>query len=536
MSADIPESNQSPQHETIGFQDGLRLQLLAERRDRVLAQKLDFAARSTTEGVVPDMTTILELSESYTGVDCGYQPSAFSRVERKMLDEAAHKANIPVHAGDSLAVGTTEPVIVWQDFENGRQTIRYRDGSGTFRNALAEVVDEVARPFKRIGKRVQLDQAVLSEEAYDLSDEKVDTVMLFMLSNPKTKMLAKDRAVFTESLYRLPVHLPEDRNDPRVSAAGVYFDEDGNLVKILQEVGRTTGVYHGMYFEPGTHVDPTETSFKLGVEIGVDRALLEPDSTNSFLVDPFLEQLTGKALTRSIESLQLTPSSRLVNILEAQDGSYGYDDLYGNSYSELTREVAKFINDPSRPVSELFQDEDAASKLKTMDLATIEDLATRVFFELLQKALKREEGQNFESEVPVFEGKIHMRQSACRDAEYYFCADVDEGGYDVVDVQGKPMLHKYSGGKTAINLEPLIYKGVEIPAGGLFQRHRDEEGKTSYAFVRMTTYALDEQSAASAYTWQHEKIKQVKPNGDISLQKLEMLGKKQPATAANQTE
>ena len=105
MSADIPESNQSPQHETIGFQDGLRLQLLAERRDRVLAQKLDFAARSTTESVVPNMTTILELSESYTGVDCGYQPSAFSRVERKMLDEAAHKANIPVLAGDSLAVG-----------------------------------------------------------------------------------------------------------------------------------------------------------------------------------------------------------------------------------------------------------------------------------------------------------------------------------------------------------------------------------------------------------------------------------------------
>lgn len=523
MSADVPDPNQPPQHESIVVQDNLRVQLLAERRDRVLTQTLDFAVRSTSENVVPKMTVILEMSDSYTGVDCGYQPSTFSRVERKMLNQAAHKANIPVLSGDSLSVGSTEPVIVWQDFENGRQTIRYRDGTGTFRKALAEVVENASEPFKRLGELVQLEEVALSEEVYDLSDDNVDTVMLFMLSNPKAKTPAKARAIFIESLYQLPVHLQGDQTDPKESAAGVYFDEDGNLAKILQEVDRTTGVYHGMYFEPGTHVDPTETSFRLGVEIDTDRALLEPDSNKTFLVDPFLEQVTGKTLTRCIESLQLTPSSRLVNILEAQDGSYGYDDLYGNSYSELTREVAKFINDPNRPASELFQDEDALQKLKTMDLATIEDPATRMFFELLQGALKREEGSALGSDVPVFEGKIHMRQSACRDAEYYFCTDIDEGGYDVVDVQGRSMLHKYSGGKTAINLEPIVYKGVEIPAGGLFQRHRDEVGKTSYAFVRMTTYALDEQTATSAFTWQYEKIKQVDPNKDISSQQLRKL-------------
>lgn len=489
----------------------LQQQLLRERSTKLLDSALEVAAR-VEQTAVPDITKYFSYSNmSYSGIDFGAAGSSYVRYEKGMIDNAAQRVGISITEGDTLDDATSE--VVWETQENQNGPLlrmRFNDPEGALRKSSEEVRNELNKPFALMAEELRQGATeVISNQSFSLGESgQEDIVFSFM---DRTSLSAKNpsfiRAKFVEGLYALPVHLPTEAGGPMQSGEGVYFDEGGNLTKILREVPRNSGIYRGMYFEPNTKVDPTQANFRLGIEIDTERATMERSANADILAEPFLTTETGQALVQVIDNAGLGPSSKLANVLaEQHQGSSDYDKRYGGSYSELSREIAKFINNPVRNLESMFAgDEDQIRQsLESIDASSIDNEPTKVLVSMLQASINRTQADITRSDIPVFEGTISMRDKSCKDAEAYYLGSLDQSSkYSVSEVEGKSMLHKHFGGETSINLEPIVYKCVEIPAGGLFQRHEDEQGNISYAFVRMTSFAFSEHDAKDAFTWQY---------------------------------
>lgn len=480
-------------------------QLVNERNDIMLEKAVRLAAR-VAEDVISDPARVITSDEWSGDIMFGNVDMASSRIQLDLINSAASKKGLAVLEGDSFSVGEG-PRVIWDISDSGALSLRYSDPGGLMREQIREDRSEAIKPFERLALQLQegaLEARTDIEYALDLDQQ--DEVFCFMEINPRQTNPVKAKQVFIERLYGLPVHLTGEEIDPQHSGEGVYFDEDGNLLKILRETDRNSGIYRGMYFEQGTKTDPSETTFQLGVEIDRERALLEKSHNGELSEISFLESNTGRSIIQEIDNSGLVITDSLRQILESISTPQGaYDSRYGNNYSELTREVAKMIGNSNRGIGRFFDDSDgdAEKKLSSINVDTIDNEPARLLYSLMQQSISP--NRNTEaSDIPVFNGRVHMKDSSCKDAEVYFSGSIGEGKFSVHDVGGKKMLHKHSGGATAINLEPIMYKGVEIPAGGLFQRHYDNESETtSYVFVRITSFAFEDDQARDAFTWQY---------------------------------
>lgn len=503
--------------------DTLLQRLSQERYDQSLADALNVAAR-VEQTVVPDISRYFSQSDkNVIGIDLGQADSGYVRNEKDMINNVARRANIPVLEGDEVSGSAG---VVWEETEGGLLCMRFNDPTGALRQSSTEIRRELNQPFEQMAQKIR-DGAteVMSTESFALGEPgKEDIVYSFMDgTNPSAKRVAHTRAKFVESLYAMPIHLPSETSEPTESGEGVYFDEDGNLLKILREVPRNSGIYRGMYFAFGTRVDPTQTEFNLGIEIDTERIAMERSANGDILAEPFLTTETGQALVEAINLAGLAPSAKLSSILaEQHESSSDYDKRYGGSYSELSREIAKYVNNPERSLGIIFEgDEDQIRQsLESIDIGTITNEPARILIAMLRLSVSRSQEAVRDSELPVFEGTISMRDKSCKDAETYYLGSFVQHKYSMSVVGEKPMLHKHFGGETSINLEPVVYKGIEIPAGGLFQRHQDEQSNVSYAFVRMTSFALSEQDAPDAFTWQYTETIKNRPGTKPSREGL----------------
>jgi hypothetical protein len=490
------------------FQPNHLIESLRQERDEWVMQKTLSSAARQIEEVLPNPSTVITSEEWRSDIMFGNIESPSSRIQQSMINEAANQAGLNVLIGDNFSVGEG-PRVIWEKSDSGSLALRYSDPGGLMRDQLINNRDKASEPFSHMAEDLRsgiLDSRI--DDEYALGSERQDEIFCFMGIYPRQINSVKAKYEFIDRLYDMPVHLAGDEKNPTISGEGVYFDENGNLLKILRELDRNSGVYHGMYFEEGTKVDPTETVFQLGVEVDTERVLLEKSHNGEISSQTFLKTDSGTTLVQEIEKSDLVMTDKLKEIFEGKSRSGGsYDSRYGNNYSEITRELAKLIGKPEKGASALFENdsEETFNALQAMHIDEIQNEPAKIFFSLLKQSL--DPTRNIaDSDVPVFNGEIQIKDSGCKDAELYFTDSVSMLQYSFHEIGNVPMLHKHSGGKTAINLKPIMYKGVEIPAGGLFQRHIDGNTKeTSYAFIRITSFAFNDQQAADAYTWQYEE-------------------------------
>lgn len=160
------------------------------------------------------------------------------------------------------------------------------------------------------------------------------------------------------------------------------------------------------------------------------------------------------------------------------------DHRYGNAYAWMSRELVKSIAGYS---SSLLDTDIRAERLPEFT----DDEGANLLIDTIRQIALRGEGPDFSS-IPVTSEYVNLRDKGCKDAEYYFASSADmPGKLQTVAIAGKQFWHKTHGGHTYINLEPIVYCGVEVAPGHLFKQ-ADDGG---YALLRVTGFAFDKQTA-----------------------------------------
>jgi hypothetical protein len=182
-------------------------------------------------------------------------------------------------------------------------------------------------------------------------------------------------------------------------------------------------------------------------------------------------------------------------------------DRYGSVYTQLSREIAKWVNSPSRAAFDnLFssdyasaeqtnhydeirgsQRERAKHALRRLDTEGLGEPATLLLSLIKQVALREE--HNPPSDLPVTDRNISMKDGACFDvASYYIGAAAGRGVIGEVSHGGKEFLEKNYGSHTFLSREEVVFNGIRLPKGSLFKQEDDG----SWAFLRLTPFAFDD--------------------------------------------
>ena len=234
----------------------------------------------------------------------------------------------------------------------------------------------------------------------------------------------------------------------------------------------------------------------------------------------------------------------------------GSADRYGSIYTQLSREVAKWVNDPERvAVENLFvpydpeyhatrlldktehiraaeKPDDYPEKLADVrkQLAEIDTEAfgrpAAVLFGMVKEVLNRTERT---SDLPVTESRIEIKDGACFDVMAYYLGASGRrpmsGASDdlrKVDIGGVPLLEKTLGAHTYLTLSETTFNGVKLPAGALLSRADDG----NWAFLRLTPFVFEDEKdqaslgseIAKALSNEQAAVRRI---GGISLRHLE---------------
>lgn len=194
-------------------------------------------------------------------------------------------------------------------------------------------------------------------------------------------------------------------------------------------------------------------------------------------------------------------------------------DRYGSLYTQLTREVAKWVDRPSRTkVSNIFapqiQEDDyyepeTRQKIEELlrdavlsfDLDGVSE-PTRVLLGMMQGALAR---TNEASDLPVTKDEVLIDKSACFDVTLYYLGAATSGGLHSYQEGNVSMLRKSQGGKTFITVHPIEFNGVQLPQGSLFSQANDG----GWFFQRLTPFTFDNPKDARVFGSEIDKAKDV---------------------------
>jgi hypothetical protein len=254
---------------------------------------------------------------------------------------------------------------------------------------------------------------------------------------------------------------------------------------------------------------------------------------------PFVETECAQELCKVLAKagLMFHPSLQL----EMMDT--GKADRYGSIYTQLTREVAKWVNDPKRTklsnllvpyepefhgeqltarnvrsdaayeyndkIDSMYENDDFSPKTvleqttrqtwNTITTETSSEAATTLL-DLIQSSLTRSLDAEVTSDLPVTRQEIHIRAGACFDAvAYYISAAAGNTGQtrklQRITEGNVELLEKIDeGAHTFLSTHPLTFNGVKLPRGSLFTRSDD-----GWAFLRLTPFAFDEPADQLAF-------------------------------------
>lgn len=273
---------------------------------------------------------------------------------------------------------------------------------------------------------------------------------------------------------------------------------------------------------------------------------------------PFIETECARNMSDFLESAGLMFHPKL----QAEMISMGESDRYGSVYTQLTREIAKWVDDPKRfQLRELFVlDDQNFSAASMMDgslgagiraiskyedyLAqqdpniveqqirsayssaqhTVDGESAGVLFGMIDGVMARADHPDDEwpTDLPVTSENIQIKDGACFDVvAYYMGAASDRSGLTTEEQEGVSLLHKTHGVDTYLTQEPITFNGVPLPKGSLFSK--DKSG--SWAFLRLTPFAFDEPQDQLAFGSEMSKMfineeQAVRRIGDTTLSSL----------------
>lgn len=318
------------------------------------------------------------------------------------------------------------------------------------------------------------------------------------LSNEKLSPTMSRRKVI-EALYALPSHYAGESQDSGAYRAkeGIHFDEHGQLVKVLVGTHRP-GVYIALRAVEKVQGDLSEQPLTIGVEMDAKEIYTELDYNGIYREEtlPFLETPAASEILGSFDEQGLALNGRLRDSF-AEVGRI--ERRYGHGYSEITREVAKLVNDRNRGYSSLFEDDGAVSdKIRSMSEAT--DPAAKAVIDMLKDTVDRVESAEDMQELPVSKSRVELRDGGCKDAEVYI-ADSNEISHAE---DGSPLfLQSTYKRKSVLTLQPTLLSGVRIPAGALLAVEND-----GYLLMRLTGYSFTPEEAAVVFGAQEAENRQ----------------------------
>ncbi len=299
--------------------------------------------------------------------------------------------------------------------------------------------------------------------------------------------LARARQQAIEAVYDLPYHYPGETEVGK--QAGMYFDENGKLLKVLLPTGKP-GLYLGLKSaNPESSADLSELPLQLGVEIDAEQVYGEPDYNQRIHegVTPFIETEAAQELLSAFEHVGLTPTK---HIRDTFAEVAGLEKRYGHGYAELTREIAKCVNNRDRSLKTIFESEGDDVAQKILQLGPANDPAAKVVHDLLVDVVDRKQPDGTITELPMSAHEIRIRDGSCKDAEYY----VSDGGV-INDEAGEPLFVRSTYHRPSVmTMRPTLLNGVRLPAGSLLAVEDD-----GYVFMRILSFAFNENEALHVF-------------------------------------
>lgn len=326
-------------------------------------------------------------------------------------------------------------------------------------------------------------------------------------SSDRRYSVVRERAKTVETIYKeLPMRYPAE-SEKTGGQEGVYVDGSGNITKVLLPTHKP-GVYLGMLTSAGQRGDLSELQFRLGVEVADEETYAE-QSYNGMThesVAPFIETQSAQQIMTQLESAGLSLNERLRDSF-AEVGSI--EKRYGHGYADITREIAKLVNDPERPLDSFFETEDDQSTLqKLAQMELPDEQAANTALALLKGLAEARLGQGDGSEgVPELQSstqRINMKDGSCKDIEVY----IADGGPVQPEDGTEPVFWRSTYSRPGVmTLKPVKLNGVVLPTGSLLATEDD-----GYLFMRVTSFAFDRETAQQVFGAQNYENEQNSPS------------------------
>ncbi|HSH18105.1 MAG TPA: hypothetical protein VK978_01855 [Candidatus Saccharimonadales bacterium] len=239
---------------------------------------------------------------------------------------------------------------------------------------------------------------------------------------------------------------------------------------------------------------------------------------------PFIETECAQELCRLLDrsGLMFHPKYQLTMM------EMGDSDRFGSIYTQLTREVAKWVNSPDRthlsnlfvpadmqyqgsrlagdsdyPTLKLYEYEaknhqdvqdgtteaDVRSTWNRID-HSVQGEAAGALVTMIDDVLSRGNNAATSTDLSVTSKRIEVSNGACFDVASYYVGAADQS-WRTNDLRkisdgGVELLEKTHGSHTYLSLHPMQFNGVQLPKGALFSRQQD-----GWAFLRLTPFSFD---------------------------------------------
>ena len=216
----------------------------------------------------------------------------------------------------------------------------------------------------------------------------------------------------------------------------------------------------------------------------------------------------------------------------------GSADRYGSVYTQITRELAKWINDPSRfklselivPYDESFsgrnlrgqggsdgydyhpnaetenREEDARKLWTQANTQPTSSEAANTLINLVNGVLERQQNKDFSSDLAVTKTQIRIKDGACFDVLNYYLGAANNVDLNpnylskFVAENNVKLLKKTMGSHTFLSTDPIVFNGVKLPKGALFTKTDD-----GWALLRLTPFSFDQANDQKAFGTEIDK-------------------------------
>ena len=420
-----------------------------------------------------------------------------------LIDQGIVKLEDHEHPGTANANVTLNEGFTADDvgsaYDADPKTNRYKAAVGEVREAfrntdtLSSYSSETFRMFDEQGQPVDRDFLLaftsVSPRTYEMNlREKPEKPL--ELSDKIDKITAEQVDEFEKNVAELP-NVRDIKRAAPVDGAGVYTDSEGKTTKILIECP-IPGKYVGLK-AVGVKTGNLQTQqWQIGYEFDPAKGNEERANGSDYTADPFIESACAQELLNSFDAVGLGLSDHTREVFAESNNGKDSEKRYGQAYAELTREISKIIDQPeTRSVADLFSGtkEDVLAAVANINPEEISSYSAALVVDLLKQLAAREQiGEHeFNSDLPVTKKSISIKTGACKDAEQYFTSDTTHS----VNIGGKAFLTKTEGQPTFMNVDPIMFNGITVQPGALFNRQPDG----SFGMLRLTMYAVGDEAA-----------------------------------------